>query len=178
VDYPQSDAVLYFGALADRSPLPVVVATSAARPLRRERVEALAQHPNIVGVYARGLALGDDLLESVPDGLQVLGGSERSLTDLWAAGVQAAVLPLANAIPFHLLSMDEALRTRETAAAEDLGTRAEEAFAIVWERYGPAGLKHAMDLRGYYGGAPRQPTPPLKPEAKQQIEASLDGITG
>jgi 4-hydroxy-2-oxoglutarate aldolase len=110
--------------------------------------------------------------------LQVLGGSERSLTDLWAAGVQAAVLPLANAIPFHLLSMDEALRTRETAAAEDLGTRAEEAFAIVWERYGPAGLKHAMDLRGYYGGAPRQPTPPLKPEAKQQIEASLDGITG
>jgi len=36
---------------------------------------------------------------------------------------------------------------------------------------GIAGLKFAMELRGYYGGAPRLPLLPLKDEKKQVISA-------
>jgi 4-hydroxy-2-oxoglutarate aldolase len=45
-------------------------------------------------------------------------------------------------------------------------------------RYGIPGLKHAMDLNGYYGGPPRLPLTSLTPDACQEIEQALDGIKG
>ena len=38
---------------------------------------------------------------------------------------------------------------------------------------GIAGLKYAMDLRGYHGGVPRLPLLPLTEEKKLQIAALL-----
>jgi len=44
--------------------------------------------------------------------------------------------------------------------------------------HGVPGLKHAMDVMGYYGGPPRLPLVPVKPEAKAEIEAAFADLRG
>lgn len=74
----------------------------------------------------------------------------------------------ANAVPYAFVTVFEALRSREQEAAEDWRARLEPAIAAV-NRYGIAGLKYAMELFSYYGGAPRLPYVPVSPEAQREI---------
>jgi 4-hydroxy-2-oxoglutarate aldolase len=48
----------------------------------------------------------------------------------------------------------------------------------VTDLYGVAGLKHAMDLNGYYGGPPRLPFVPVSMEARQEIEMAFRDLKG
>ena len=49
---------------------------------------------------------------------------------------------------------------------------------LVTEVYGSAGLKHAMDLNGYYGGPPRLPFVPIGEQAKGEIEEAFRDLKG
>ncbi|MCP5112576.1 MAG: dihydrodipicolinate synthase family protein, partial [bacterium] len=49
---------------------------------------------------------------------------------------------------------------------------------LVTAKYGVPGLKHAMDLNGYYGGPPRLPLTPLSPEVKAEIEEAFKDLKG
>jgi len=93
-------------------------------------------------------------------------------------GCVGAVLAFANAAPYALISIYEAHRTRETAAALDWQNRIAKAAQLVTTKYGVPGLKHAMDLNGYYGGPPRLPLTVVGPEARKEIEQAFDGIKG
>jgi len=42
---------------------------------------------------------------------------------------------------------------------------------------GIAGIKHAMDCTGYYGGPPRPPLLPLTEAQRRDVEAVLAGVT-
>jgi dihydrodipicolinate synthase/N-acetylneuraminate lyase len=44
-----------------------------------------------------------------------------------------------------------------------------QASKTIVSENGIAGLKYAMDLRGYFGGVPRLPLLPLSEEKKQQV---------
>jgi 4-hydroxy-2-oxoglutarate aldolase len=43
------------------------------------------------------------------------------------------------------------------------------AVKLVVSTYGVPGIKHVMDLRGYYGGPARAPFLPLDEQAKQEL---------
>ena len=95
-----------------------------------------------------------------------------------AVGCVGAVLAFAIAAPYSLVTIYEAHRQRESAAAMDWQNRIARAAQLVTVKYGIPGLKHAMDINGYYGGVPRLPLVPVSPEAKKEIEAAFDGIKG
>ena len=59
------------------------------------------------------------------------------------------------------------------AEARTLQQQLAAASATVLSENGIAGLKWAMDLRGYAGGAPRPPLLPLGEESKLRIRALL-----
>ena len=44
--------------------------------------------------------------------------------------------------------------------------------------YGVPGLKHAMDLNGYYGGPPRLPFVPVSQDARREIEEAFRDLKG
>ena len=62
-------------------------------------------------------------------------------------------------------------------AAADWQNRIARAAVLVTSKYGVPGLKHAMDLNGYYGGPPRLPLTMPSPEAKREIEQAFQGLT-
>lgn len=170
----EARAGLFLRSAADRAELPAAFAVDMRRPLSPAAAADVARHPNVAAVCYRGQD-ADWAKEFVaaggsPERLWI--GREGLWMAAWEAGSRTAVLPLANAIPFHLLSVEEALRTRDLDAAAELLGRSLGAAEIP-ALYGPAGLKAAMDLRGCYGGSPRLPLIPVDGAARADIEQRL-----
>ena len=165
VRVPEIAPVVYFRAVADRSKIPVIIDGD----LPWDAAAVLGQHPNIVAICGNALAR--------TEGLDMLACSARTLAKSFAAGASGAVLEFSNAAPYATISIWEAHRTRETEAAAEWQERIAPAVELT-AKYGPPGLKHAMDLNGYYGGPPRLPLARLTPAQGEEIEQAFDGIKG
>ncbi len=95
-------------------------------------------------------------------------------TDL-KAGSKGGVIALANAIPYTIQLIWEAYRQREEEAGFDWQERI-TALSQVVSKYGTPGLKWAMDLNSYYGGAPRLPFAVVDDTAKAVIAAAIKDL--
>ena len=87
-----------------------------------------------------------------PKGIQCVAGTETQLWEALKAGANGATLAFASAAPYATIAIWEAFRTREEEAGIDWQGRISHPSILVTDIYGVAGLKHAMDLNGYYGG--------------------------
>ena len=145
-----------------------------------ETVVALSEHPNIFAIKESSGSLEKciQMIREVKAGFQVMTGSAPILAPSLAVGCAGAVLAFANAAPYATVTIWEAHRSREYDAAMDWQLRILKAAQLVTVKYGIPGLKHAMDLNGYYGGPPRLPLTAITPAAKQEIEAAFDGLKG
>lgn len=174
-------AALYYRSAADQASIPLLIHDNPGRgraEIPIDVIAGLSEHPNIIGVVDGSASAEklESLLKLSGPSFQVLSGADQNLCAALKVGAAGAVATLANAAPFHCLSILEAVRTREHEAAAELQSRAAQAVEAVTGRYGIAGLKYAMDFNSYYGGAPRPPLTPLGPEAKQHIEAAFRRI--
>ena len=175
--------VLYFRAVADQAKIPIMIYNwpqATGVDIAPEAVVALSHHPNIFAVKESSGSLEKciQMLKDVKPGFQVLTGSAPILAPSLAVGCAGGVLAFANAVPYTVVSIWEAHRTREFDAAMDWQRRILRAAQLVTAKYGVPGLKHAMDINGYYGGPPRLPLTAIGPEAKQEIEQAFDGLKG
>jgi 4-hydroxy-2-oxoglutarate aldolase len=181
--YGAEAQTLYFRALADQSPVPVIVHNAPMTTgvdLLPESVAALAAHPNIAGVIESGTPAGRvrQIREVVPKTFAILAGTESQVLDALTEGANGAALAFASAAPYATIAMWEAFRTREEEAAVDWQQRISHPSLLVTDLYGVPGLKHAMDLNGYYGGPPRLPFSPVSMEARAEIEAAFADLKG
>jgi len=181
--YGAESQALFFRALADRSPIPVVILDEPGMfgdGLGANQVVRLSQHPNIAGVVETGNPVRglEELLTSARPGFQVLVGSAPCLWDALKKGAHGAVLAFAAAAPYGAIAVWEAFRTREEEAGLDWQNRISHPAVLVSDVYGVAGLKHAMDLNGYYGGPPRLPLTPVPMEARAEIERAFEIFSG
>ena len=175
--------LVYFRSVADRAKIPVLIynwpqTTGVDLPV--ETVAALSEHPNIVAIKesSGNLEKVMRLIRDTKRGFQVLVGSAPTLAPSLAAGASGAILAFANAAPYACITIWEAHRTREFEAAADWQSRIMDAARMVTVKHGVPGLKHAMDLNGYYGGPPRLPLTPVTEAAKREIEAAFAEIKG
>ena len=165
---------LYFRALADQSPLPLILLNGGRDRISTDLLLEIGRHPNVAALCDDG----DDVAALVGGGKPFIAAREDRFCADWDSGARAFLLPLANAIPFYLLCLEEAMRTRDEAAGRDSEARGQQAFETVCKQFGPAGLKRAMDLRGAFGGSPRLPGLPLTPSEAAEVTRLLDGLAG
>jgi 4-hydroxy-2-oxoglutarate aldolase len=175
--------ILYFRAVADQIKIPLMIYNwpqVTGVDISPEAVAILSHHPNIFAIKESSGSLEKciQMIQEVQPGFQVLTGSAPILAPSLAIGCAGAVLAFANAAPFTTVSIWEAHRTRDFAAAMDWQKRILRAAQLVTVKYGVPGLKYAMDLNGYYGGPPRLPLTAITPEAKQEIEQAFTGLKG
>jgi len=175
--------MLYFRTVADQSRIPLMIYNwpqTTGVDISVDAVAALAEHPNIIAIKesSGNLEKVMQLIRTVPNGFQVLVGSAPTLWPSFVVGATGAVLAFANAAPYACITIWEAHRTREQQAAQDWQNRIARAAQLVTTRYGVPGLKHAMNVMGYYGGPPRLPLTVITPEAKREIEAAFEGLRG
>jgi 4-hydroxy-2-oxoglutarate aldolase len=174
---------LFFRALADQSPVPVLIHNAPQMngvDLLPETAAKLAEHPNIAGVIETGTPVSRiaQIRAMTPRGFGVLAGAETHLWESLQAGANGAALAFASAAPYATIAIWEAFRTRETEAGVDWQGRISHPSILVTDLYGVPGLKHAMDLNGYYGGPPRLPFVPVSLDARREIEEAFRDLKG
>jgi dihydrodipicolinate synthase/N-acetylneuraminate lyase len=109
-------------------------------------------------------------------GFQIMIGSAQQLHQSLQAGATGASLPFAGAAPGACFEIYAAYRDGDTHLAEQKQQRIAQAAARIVGELGIPGLKHAMDLNGYYGGTDRLPWLPLDAATKLEIERLMADI--
>jgi 4-hydroxy-2-oxoglutarate aldolase len=174
---------LYYRAVADQAHIPVIIYNfpqATALDIPAAAVAELSHHPNIIGIKesSGNMEKVMQMMRESRPGFQVTVGSAPTLWPSLLMGATGAILAFANAAPYAAIAIWEAYRTREEEAGRDWQNRIARAAALVTTKYGIPGLKHAMDLNGYYGGPPRLPLSVPTPEAKREIEEAFYDLKG
>lgn len=171
-----TDAALehHFRAVADASSIPVLIYSVpqfTGLGVAASLVARLAEHPNIVGIKESSgkVQLIGEILRLAPPAFQVLVGSATTLYPSLCLGARGGVLAVACALPELCAELFLAACQGDHARARSLQQRLLEPTAAVTSRFGIAGLKFAMELRGYTGGAVRAPLLPLDAAAKAEL---------
>ncbi len=174
---------IFYGAVADGAKIPVLLYNlpqNTGIDLAPEAVAELSHHPNIIGIKdsSGNVSKMMRMLREVKPGFQILTGHGGTLAPALSIGAVGAVLAFACAAPYACISIWEAHRGREADAALDWQRRIHKPATLVAEKYGIGGLKHAMDVMGYYGGLPRLPLLPPTAEGKKEIEEAFADLRG
>jgi 4-hydroxy-2-oxoglutarate aldolase len=106
-------------------------------------------------------------------GFQVLCGSAESLLTALEAGVSGGILAFAAPAPQACQEVYIAWKENDRAVAQEKQQRIVEASRAVTGKFGIAGIKHACDLNGYYGGVPRIPLLPLSAEQQSEVASAM-----
>jgi len=164
----------HFLALADASPVPVIVYHVPKYThvvLEPGLIRELARHPNIVAVKdsSGDLKRLADYTLACGDACKVLVGNGAllySALELGAAGGVVALGLLATEGCARIYSLYRAGRSREAGEVQE---RLAPAHREIVARFGPAGVKAALDLLGYTGGPTRPPLRNLNDKERRHL---------
>ena len=110
----------------------------------------------------------------VPDTFTVLAGSAPGAYPAICAGARGAILAVACVLPELCLKLLALTGEGRNADGLAMQQRLTPLARAVTTGFGIAGLKAAMDLSGYKGGAPRPPLGPLPGDAVDTIRTLLN----
>jgi 4-hydroxy-2-oxoglutarate aldolase len=172
--YKPEVLIAHYRRVADESPIPVMlysIPQFTGIALAAAEVAALAEHPNIIGIKdssgnVQGVA---EIVAATPPALQVLVGSAASVYPSLAIGARGAILALACALPEKCVALFELFQQGHHEKARELQSILVRASKLIVSELSIAGVKHAMDQRGYRGGIPRPPLLPLHHEQKKRL---------
>lgn len=173
--------VAHYRRVADASPIPVMlysVPQFTGVSLEPKEVAVLAEHPNIIGIKdsAGNVDRAAETVVAVPRDFQVLVGSAATIYPSLTVGARGAILALGSALPEKCVALYEMTRQGQHEKARELHEVILRASKLVVSECGIAGVKYAMDQRGYHGGLPRLPLLPLKDEQKKRVNALLETL--
>jgi 4-hydroxy-2-oxoglutarate aldolase len=179
--YRAETYIQHYRAVADASPIPVLlysVPQFTGITLETPEILALAAHPNIVGIKdsSGNIQRVVEIVAAAPREFQVLTGGAAVIYPALAVGARGAILALAAALPEKCAELYELVQRSQHEQARHL----QHVLALASKRFvsenGIAGVKYAMDLRGYRGGLPRLPLLPLSEEKKSVIAAMISQL--
>lgn len=174
--YDKAAYVRHYHAIADASPVPVVIYVMAAYTgvdLPVDTVVEIARHDNIAGIKDSGgnAPKVAEMVARTPDDFSVLAGSANFLYPALCLGGKGGILALGNVAPGQCAQIVRLFEQGDHVSALRLQQQMLEPNAAVTTRFGIAGLKAAMDMIGLNGGDPR---PPLLPATDAERAAIRD----
>ena len=171
----------HYRAVADAVDLPVILYQVPTRfstlDFSTGLIAELSGHPNILGIKdSRGkLDLVGELVMQTDDGFQVLVGSGSLLYGSLEIGAVGGILGVANIAPGDCADIHELFASGDAAGAGALQERVAPLHNAIIGGMGVPGVKAALDLLGYHGGAPRPPLRPLSEAKRTEVAALLEG---
>jgi dihydrodipicolinate synthase/N-acetylneuraminate lyase len=140
----------------------------------------------IVGLAAEGvlqgikdsagdLALQARLRLDAGAGFSLLDGKATVVAESLALGADGAILAVADAAPEAVCELFAAHAAEDQAAARGVQERLRPLAECLGPRFGVAGIKAALDLRGWPGGGPlRAPLRALDPGGRRAVAVALE----
>jgi 4-hydroxy-2-oxoglutarate aldolase len=171
----------HYRRVADSSPIPVLlysVPIFTGVTLEAPEVGALAEHPNIIGIKESSghVMRVAEIVSACPADFQVLTGSAGTMLAGLTVGAKGAILALGSALPEMYVALYDLYRRGEVDKARALQNTLLKVGKVIQSEHAIAGIKFAMDQRGYHGGIPRLPLVPLPDAYKQRVVETLQSL--
>jgi 4-hydroxy-tetrahydrodipicolinate synthase len=181
---PQRGIIAHFTAVADASPLPVVLYNVPGRTgsnMTAETTLELAEHENIVAMKEASGNTGqiDQILRGRPEGFAVLSGDDGLTLAVMAAGGDGVISVISNAVPKLCAQLTDALAKSDLATASLIHHRLAPLVEAAFIESNPIPIKAALAMMGRLKNVLRLPLVPLdtKHEARMSAALRIAGVT-
>jgi 4-hydroxy-tetrahydrodipicolinate synthase len=175
----QQEIFDHYRRIAEHTSLPVILynnpATCGGVKIEVDTLARLAEIPNILGVKdsSGDLQNTNEFIRVVPERFSVLMGRDTLIYFALIAGARGAVPATANVAPGLLVSIYDAFRRGDHAAAAAAQRRLNPLRLSLALCTAPGGVKAALAILGKSIGPSRAPVGPLVPEKMQKMKAAL-----
>lgn len=180
----------YYNEIADASPVPVILYSMpdlTGVKIEPQTAATLSSHSNIIGIKDSSADI-ENLLETVKlvrgaggasetstvSEFAILTGNGTVLYEALAAGIDGAILAVGCVAPALCLEIIHAVQNEERDRAQQLQASLTPLARAVTKTYGIGGLKAALDMIGYEGGAVRAPLQAATGAARNEIRDHLN----
>ena len=173
----------HFSAIAEASPLPVMLYNVPARTgasIENDTVIRLAQaHENIFGIKdATGdVNIGNALIEALPNDFLVSSGEDLTALDLVSKGGAGAISVIAGAFPKEFSQMIALARQEDFSTAKQIEKNLLPFIDLIFREGNPTGLKALLALQGKSKNYLRLPLVPASQILQEQIKTQLETLT-
>jgi len=174
----QDALVTHYRAVADASSIPIILYSMpdlTGIKIEPETAARLSEHKNIIGMKdsSADIAKLAETVQSVPEDFAMLIGNGTVLCEAMQAGAEGGILAVGCAAPELCIEIYRAVHAGEIDRASTLQGKLTPLALAVTKTYGIGGLKTAMDMAGYFGGAVRAPLQLPDETARGEIESLL-----
>jgi 4-hydroxy-tetrahydrodipicolinate synthase len=180
---PDDESMLrYFGEIADRSGLPVIIYNVipwSYIPVRL-LIRILKEVDGVIGVKqsASDVKALADLIHFVNESgmdhrVRIISAVDPLLYSSFQLGADAAIAAILSAVPEMCVALWEAVQSRNDAEAQALHRRILPVWNAIDGPNLPANVKATMQIRGRAGGYPRSPMPSSSEDQVQRIKDAL-----
>lgn len=178
----QPALVDHYRAVADESAVPVILYSMPALTgikIEPETVALLSEHKNVIGIKDSSADV-EGLKETVRlatdetrKDFAVLTGNGTVFEPSLRAGAGGGILAVGCVATAICLAIFRAVKSGETDRAAMLQAKLTPLAAAVTTRFGIGGLKAALEIRGFVGGAVRAPLRAPNEAAREEIRRCL-----
>jgi len=175
---PQRGLLAHFRAVADASPVPVVLYNVPGRTASNMEAEtqlALAEHPNIVATKeaSGNIRQIEEIIRRKPPGFAVLSGDDALTLDVMASGGAGVVSVVSNAVPAAVHALCVAAARGDAVAAAKLHEQLRPLFEAAFVESNPMPIKAALAMMGKIQNVLRLPLVPMDVAHEPALRAAL-----
>jgi 4-hydroxy-2-oxoglutarate aldolase len=173
--------VEHYRRVADASRIPILlysVPQYTGVAIEVDVAARLSEHPNVAGMKdsSGNVDRVGAILASVPETFELLTGASTTVYLSMTVGAKGGILALADFLPELCVALYDAIIARDAQKSLELQRRLIPATNRIVGAMGIAGVKYAMDRRGYYGGPVRGPLLPLSEAHKKEVETLIAAL--
>lgn len=170
--------VAHYSAIADATPLPIIVYNVPGRTgcnVDAPTLARLAAITTIIGVKeaSGNMSQMADIVRAVPDDFLVLSGDDALTLPLMAIGGRGLISVCSNQIPREMADMVEAAERGDFAAARAIHQRLLGLMQVNFCESNPGPVKFAMAMMGLCEEAFRLPMVPPRPSSRDKVLAVM-----
>ncbi len=175
----QKALVEHYQRVADESPAPLILYSMPALTgikIEPETAARLSEHQNIIGIKDSSADLEGlrETIKLVQKDFAVLTGNGTVLNEALQAGARGGILAVGCVVPDICIEVFRAAASEETERASRLQAKLTPLAQAVTTRFGIGGLKAALEMKGYVGGAVRAPLRAPDESAREEIRQCLE----
>ena len=158
----QDALVRHYATVADASSIPIILYSMpdlTGIKIEPETAARLSAHENIIGIKdsSNDVPKLAETVRLVPDDFAVMIGNGTVFCEALQAGARAGILAVGCVAPQLCVAIYHAVQAREIDRASALQKALTPLARAVTKTYGIGGLKAALEMAGFVGGAVRAP---------------------
>jgi len=171
----------HYLAVAEASPVPVILYSMPALTgikIAPETVARLSEHENIIGLKDSSNQMEEfaTTVSLCQKDFAVLTGNGTVLYPALTLGARGGILAVGCVVPEACLEILSAFRDGENERAAGLQETLTPLATAVTTKFGIGGLKAALEINGYKGGAVRAPLRAPDASAREEIARLLRAV--